>query len=221
MSTPPSSETVTAIPEPDAIALIPVTGSEDAPSAGAVLEAAASEDEVDGIVVADAASSTGGADIPDASSRTSTPPIAAAPKKFSAVNVTKKFLSKTGSPASQPGQAKLAPAARPSASPVPISSSSRLLSTKLTTLPSSKSGTSPVPPPPIAASSPWAKHPEPSPSSSLQHPSPAQGRLVGVPLGLGQGLGAKGAWRAVSDARPGAGLNRDFPTAKEVADGEL
>jgi hypothetical protein len=64
MSTPPSSETVTAIPEPDAIALIPVTGSEDAPSAGAVLEAAASEDEVDGIVVADAASSTGGADIP-------------------------------------------------------------------------------------------------------------------------------------------------------------
>ncbi|KAL1406087.1 hypothetical protein Q8F55_007770 [Vanrija albida] len=81
--------------------------------------------------------------VPTPSSRTSTPPLTAAAtkKKFSSVSVNKEFLSKAASPV--PAPAKLV---RPVAAAAPIqSTSSKLLSTKLTTVPSSKPSASPKP----------------------------------------------------------------------------
>ena len=189
------------------------------------------------------------------SSRTSTPPLAGtlAPvaKKFSAINVNKKFLSKTGtspSPSSTSPSTKLGSlssqlfyryltmwrnhmltdADRPAASPVPIAAPSRLLSTKLTTVSSTKPSTSPHPPTSASASSPWAK-PTISPSghigsvSSLQQSSSGRTAMGGSANSQGQGMGdSRPAWRAVNadGRRPAMGMSRDFPTAKEVADGE-
>ncbi|OCF44925.1 hypothetical protein I317_01204 [Kwoniella heveanensis CBS 569] len=106
------------------------------------------------------------------SSRTSTPPLGAnalAKKKFSSVNVNQKFLSKAGSPAPAAGPTKISSL---NASPVPIvSTSSRLLSTKLTTVPSNKSSASPHPPGSISASSsPWAKPVLPLPTAPIIEP---------------------------------------------------
>jgi hypothetical protein len=41
-------------------------------------------------------------------------------------------------------------------------------------------------------------------------------------MGSGQGIASKPAWRAVGadGRRAGMGVNRDFPTASEVAEGE-
>jgi hypothetical protein len=132
---------------------------------------------------------------------------------------------------------------RPAASPISIgSSSSRLLSSKLVTVPS-KNSTSPLPSgsagaPITAAASPWAKPAVPvislaeAQDSSVQHPTSTRTRGsagLGPPaMGSGAGIGlgsAKPAWRAVSgDGRRigggSTGLSRDFPTANEVAEGE-
>ena len=176
---------------------------------------------------------------PSPSSRTSTPPLtsgaAPAAKSFRSVNVNKRFLSKTSSPSgTAPSVAKLGPGGRTATSPVPIgSTSSRLLSTKLNTIPSSKSSTSPGPSTPgSASSSPWAKPAappkEPSAPSTLQHPAPSRARLISssnVAMGSGQGIGGSAptrAWKTVSAAerRAQIGMARDFPTASEVAEGE-
>ena len=201
---------------------------------------------------------------PTPSSRTSTPPLSAssnlAPRKFSSINVNKKFLSKTASPAAvaSPTSAKLGSLSgeyaldgsgdvthktlgRPAASPVPISSaSSRLLSTKLTTVPSSKSSISPNPPssagaPGNVSSSPWAKPAAPitietpADSQTLHQPTPRQVRTLTstIPAAMGSGLGIgtsapRPAWRQVpAEGRlaPG-GISRDFPTTNEIAEGE-
>ncbi|WWC91373.1 uncharacterized protein L201_006316 [Kwoniella dendrophila CBS 6074] len=180
------------------------------------------------------------------SSRTSTPPLgssALAKKKFSSVNVNSKFLSKAGSPAPTAGPTKISSLnGRPAASPVPIaSSSSRLLSTKLTTVPSSKTSTSPNPPS-SAASSPWAKpvlplpaEPSPAPSpistttTTLHQPAPTRARVLGTTTTPTMGAGLvsamvppKPAWKSVTgeSRKPGLGISRDFPTAKEVAEGK-
>ncbi|OCF60288.1 hypothetical protein L486_02968 [Kwoniella mangroviensis CBS 10435] len=181
------------------------------------------------------------------SSRTSTPPLgstALAKKKFSSVNVNQKFLSKAGSPAPTAGPTKISSLnGRPSASPVPISSSSsRLLSTKLTTVPTSKSSVSPNPPS-SASSSPWAKPVVPLPTeppapastpptittTTLHQPAPTRARVLGTTTAPAMGAGLvsamvppKPAWKAVSgeSRKPGLGISRDFPTAKEVADGK-
>lgn len=176
-------------------------------------------------------------------SRTSTPPLsssAPAAKKFSSVNINKKFLSKTVSPAPGPGVAgaKISSlGGRPAASPVPIATAStKLVSSKLTTLPSSKTGPSPIPPTgsSSANSSPWAKPALPLPDSkpapgTLHQPAPQKGRTLSsmgpVAMGSGQGIGggaARSAWRTVSSdsRRPGLGMSREFPTASEVAEGK-
>ena len=187
------------------------------------------------------------------SSRTSTPPLTAtttapAAKKFSAMNVNKKFLSKTGSPSpvGATSATKLNPSAsmwshhhhpqlfiptnnlgRPISSPVPIAPSSRLLSTTLTTV-TSKPSVSPQPPTSASTSSPWAKPVLPasdSSSSGLHQPVPNKRGAPftsAAPMGSGQGIAAKPAWRAVGadGRRAGMGVNRDFPTASEVAEGE-
>ncbi|WVR09191.1 hypothetical protein IAU60_006253 [Kwoniella sp. DSM 27419] len=180
------------------------------------------------------------------SSRTSTPPLgssALAKKKFSSVNVNQKFLSKAGSPAPTAGAVKPATLnGRPAASPVPIAAtSSRLLSTKLTTVPTSKSSTSPNPPnSSSASSSPWAKPAVPIPpadstspaaaSATLHQPAPQRARVLGsitTPPVMGAGVGIaaapKPAWRAVSGEprKSGLKMSQDFPTAKEVADGKM
>ncbi|KAK8843450.1 hypothetical protein IAR55_007107 [Kwoniella newhampshirensis] len=178
------------------------------------------------------------------SSRTSTPPLGSgvpAKKKFSSVNVNQKFLSKAGSPAPVAGAVKIA--SLNSASPVSIaSSSSRLLSTKLTTVPSLKPSTSPKPPGTTssASSSPWAKPVLPSATSAestpavtpatLHQPAPTRARVLGTtttPTIMGAGLGItasapKPAWKAVAgeSRRTGMGLSRDFPTAMEVQEGK-
>ncbi|WVQ93362.1 hypothetical protein IAU59_000430 [Kwoniella sp. CBS 9459] len=154
------------------------------------------------------------------SSRTSTPPLGAhalAKKKFSSVNVNQKFLSKAGSPAPTAGPTKIS--SLNAASPVPIAStSSRLLSTKLTTVPSNKSSASPnLPGSSSASSSPWAKPvlplptgpiiepetPAPAPSApaaaappttttTLHQPAPMRARVLGTtttPPVMGTGLG--------------------------------
>ncbi|WWC64189.1 uncharacterized protein I303_106797 [Kwoniella dejecticola CBS 10117] len=182
------------------------------------------------------------------SSRTSTPPLGSsslAKKKFSSVNVNQKFLSKAGSPAPSAGPTKISSLnGRQAASPVPISSSSsRLLSTKLTTVPSAKSSVSPNPPT-SASSSPWAKPVVPLPTDSaspaaptpasastttIHQPAPTRARVLGTTTAPAMGAGfvsavvpPKPAWKAVSgEARkPGLGISRDFPTAKEVAEGK-
>lgn len=174
------------------------------------------------------------------SSRTSTPPLTnsahTAAKKFSSINVNKKFLSKTGSPspANAPGSAKLnILSGRPSASPVPIApTSSRLLSTTLTTVTATKPSTSPQPPA-SASSSPWAK---PAPvlaesvavpvaSGSSQPPLTKARVLTSSMASMGQGQGIiapKAVWKTVTadGKRPILGLSREFPTAKEVAEGK-
>ncbi|WWD21025.1 hypothetical protein CI109_105506 [Kwoniella shandongensis] len=176
------------------------------------------------------------------SSRTSTPPLGsgvAAKKKFSSVNVNQKFLSKTGSPAPVAGAVKIA--SLNATSPAPTSSSSsRLLSTKLTTVPSSKPSTSPKPPGTTssASSSPWAKPVLPPSTDStpsitpatLHQPAPTRARVLGTtttPAIMGAGLGItasapKPAWKAVAGEprRTGLGLSRDFPTAMEVQEGK-
>ncbi|WVF65716.1 hypothetical protein IAT40_000447 [Kwoniella sp. CBS 6097] len=153
------------------------------------------------------------------SSRTSTPPLGAnaqARKKFSSVNVNQKFLSKAASPAPAAGQQKIS--SLNASSPVPIAStSSRLLSTKLTTVPSNKSSASPIPAGSTSASSsPWAKPvlplpvapiiepetPAPAPAAStpttstttttLHQPAPMRARVLGTtttPPVMGAGLG--------------------------------
>ncbi|WRT68884.1 uncharacterized protein IL334_005866 [Kwoniella shivajii] len=182
------------------------------------------------------------------SSRTSTPPLGStslAKKKFSSVNVNQKFLSKAGSPIPTTGPTKVSSInGRPSSSPVPIAStSSRLLTTKLTTVPSSKSNASSNPPGSTSASSsPWAKPviplpaepiasspAPPPPSTTLHQPAPTRARVLGtttVPV-MGAGLVSavvppKPAWKAVTGEtrKPGLGISRDFPTAKEVAEGK-
>ena len=126
-------------------------------------------------------------------------------------------------------------------SPIPSSTtSSRLLSTKLTTVPSSKATTSPQPPTSSAttapSASPWAKPPAPTPdiaagpgpNGQIHQPAPTRARLLTTTptvMGVGIGIGAsvpKPAWKNVpSEAkRAQMGLSRDFPTAKEVAEGE-
>jgi hypothetical protein len=188
------------------------------------------------------------------SSRTSTPPLTAtstapAAKKFSSINVNKKFLSKTGSPSpSGPaGPTKLNPSVgkcsqhyvsslahvsgRPISSPIPIAApSSRLLSTTLTTV-TSKPSVSPQPPSSSSTSSPWAKTALPASDSSTSGLQQAGTYKRGTPLvssgpmGQGQGISSsKPAWRAVNDGRrggPGMGMSRDFPTASEVAEGKF
>jgi hypothetical protein len=180
------------------------------------------------------------------SSRTSTPPLnssSSGAKKFSSVNVNKKFLSKTVTPAagSPAGGAKLglssgwitldmlANMLTLGTSPVPISTTSRLLSTKLTTVPS-KTSQSPLPSTSATStpsSSPWAKPALVEPESSIKAPAPTKARMLSsiqpVTMGSGQGIAvAKAAWRPVTqEGKRGVGLSRDFPTAKEVADGEL
>ncbi|BEI99521.1 hypothetical protein CcaverHIS631_0405640 [Cutaneotrichosporon cavernicola] len=163
--------------------------------------------------------------VPTPSSRTSTPPLAAhAKKKFSSVSVTKEFLSKAASPV--PAPAKLV---RPAAVATPAQTTSKLLSSKLTTVPSSKPSTSPKPPASGSASAPsapWAKPVAPFEAApTLQHPAPTRTAMPNVAMGSGQGLGAaaRRAWGSVgaSERRgPPTGLSREFPTAKEVADGK-
>ncbi|WWC73253.1 uncharacterized protein I206_107219 [Kwoniella pini CBS 10737] len=182
------------------------------------------------------------------SSRTSTPPLgssALTKKKFSSVNVNQKFLSKAGSPAPTAGPTKISSVnGRQTASPVPIaSSSSRLLSTKLTTVPSAKSSVSSNPPT-SASSSPWAKPVVPLPADSssprapipsaastptIHQPAPTRARVLGTTTAPAMGAGLvsamvppKPAWKAVSgeSRKPGLGISRDFPTAKEVAEGK-
>jgi len=180
------------------------------------------------------------------SSRTSTPPLTAtttapAAKKFSAMNVNKKFLSKTGSPNPVGASAatKLNPLAsksfcqfacvqahslgRPISSPVPIAApSSRLLSTTLTTV-TSKPSVSPQPPSSASTSSPWAKPVLPASDSSSSNTKRGTSFSSTAPMGSGQGIASKPAWRAVGadGRRAGMGVNRDFPTASEVAEGKL
>ncbi|GMK59313.1 hypothetical protein CspeluHIS016_0703280 [Cutaneotrichosporon spelunceum] len=163
--------------------------------------------------------------VPTPSSRTSTPPLAPhAKKKFSSVSVTKEFLSKAASPV--PAPAKLV---RPAVVATAAQTTSKLLSTKLTTVPSSKPTTSPKPAAAgstTAPSAPWAKPAvlaEVAPA--LQHPAPTRTAVPNVAMGSGQGLGsaARRAWGSVgaSERRgPLTGLSREFPTAKEVADGK-
>ncbi|KAI9636502.1 uncharacterized protein MKK02DRAFT_45206 [Dioszegia hungarica] len=170
-------------------------------------------------------------------SRTSTPPPGAvtAPKKFSAVNVTKKFLSKTAQPSPVPSPGtKLGLNGRPSASPVPISSSSsRLLSTTLTTAPLAKSSASSTPPvPAVSASSsasPWAKPAaalETTSETSTQQTKRSLGNMASsTSQGQGQAQGSAAsktvAWRSVvPEGRSRIGMSRDFPTAREIAEGE-
>lgn len=127
------------------------------------------------------------------------------------------------------------PLVRPTAVAAPAQTTSKLLSTKLTTVPSSKPSTSPKPPAAGTASTsaPWAKHGLPPVDSlhppQLQHPMPTRGMGAGLPnvaMGSGQGLGsaARRAWGTVgpNEGRrgPPGGLSREFPTAKEVADGK-
>lgn len=106
---------------------------------------------------------------------------------------------------------------------------SKLLSTKLTTVPSSKPSTSPKPPATgttTAPSAPWAKPVVPADiAPPLQHPAPTRTTVHNVAMGSGQGLGsaARRAWGAVgaNERRgPPTGLSHEFPTAKEVADGK-
>lgn len=182
------------------------------------------------------------------SSRTSTPPLtstttAPAAKKFSAMNVNKKFLSKTGSPSPAGASAatKLNPLAsksicqhagspvnpahasgRPISSPVPIAApSSRLLSTTLTTV-TSKPSVSPQPPSSSSTSSPWARPVLPASDSSSSNTKRGTSFSSTAPMGSGQGIASKPAWRAVGadGRRAGMGVNRDFPTASEVAEGK-
>ena len=182
------------------------------------------------------------------SSRTSTPPLtstttAPAAKKFSAMNVNKKFLSKTGSPSPAGASAatKLNPLAskslcqhagspvspahasgRPISSPVPIAApSSRLLSTTLTTV-TSKPSVSPQPPSSSSTSSPWARPALPASDSSSSNTKRGTSFSSTAPMGSGQGIASKPAWRAVGadGRRAGMGVNRDFPTASEVAEGK-
>ncbi|ORY29151.1 hypothetical protein BCR39DRAFT_588449 [Naematelia encephala] len=185
---------------------------------------------------------------PTPSSRTSTPPLGPGStvpvaKKFSSINVNKKFLSKTASPVpgTPSGSTSKVPGlnGRTTASPVPISSaSSRFLSSKISTIPS-KSSTSPNPPaatPSSAGSSPWAVPviPAPSDPGSIGPSGAAQGgfaaqskpRMVTtttMTMGSGHGIGgsaSRNVWRAVQPEGRKAGLSRDFPTAKEVAEGK-
>jgi len=197
---------------------------------------------------------------PTPSSRTSTPPLTAPSRKFSSINVNKKFLTKTASPAagasatvtklgSLSGECIImqlnvfdGPQCRPAASPVSISSApSRLLSTKLTTIPSSKSNISPHPPSSAGtagspSNSPWAKPAaslggeSPQDSRPLHQPAPRQSRslttTIPVVMGSGQGISVsapKPAWRQVpvEGRRAALGVSRDFPTTNEIAEGKL
>lgn len=175
--------------------------------------------------------------VPTPSSRTSTPPVPSK-KKFSSVSVTKEFLSKAVSPVPAPAKlgkfskhtvlhglsARSLTAVRP-APAAPSQSTPKLLSSKLTTVPSSKPSTSPNPAgsaaPSSSTSSPWAKPAVLDSSMPLQHPAPTRGGLPNVSMGSGHGLG-KRAWGPISaneSRRMGPGISRDFPTAKEVAEG--
>ncbi|KAK4685043.1 hypothetical protein P7C73_g5115, partial [Tremellales sp. Uapishka_1] len=185
---------------------------------------------------------------PTPSSRTSTPPLApGTTKKFSSVNVNKKFLGKAASPAPGASSAAAKPGSlgllggsvkglstadeispgRPAAAPLPIpSTSARLLTTKLTSVPSS----SPVPPPiSSASSSPWAKPSQPAAEPlPIHHPAPTKrGGLVSTistSMGSSQSIAAalpKKVWGpVVGEGGRKIGMTRDFPTAKEVADGQ-
>lgn len=123
------------------------------------------------------------------------------------------------------------------ASPVPIPSTSRQLSTKLHTMPISKPSVSPNPPPSSTHSSPWAKPSIPTgPSSSaastlLHQPAPtrpgisasipatsAAAPLSGASSGPGTGTAARNVWR-MGGLGSRSGMTTEFPTAKEAADG--
>lgn len=176
--------------------------------------------------------------VPTPSSRTSTPPVPSK-KKFSSVSVTKEFLSKAVSPAPAPAKlgmyrawaaytihTTLLTLVRPAATAAPSQSTNKLLSSKLTTVPSSKPSVSPNPPavaPSSSSSSPWAK-PAVLDSMPLQHPAPTRSGMPNVAMGSGQGLGRR-AWGHVGAGEqrrtgPGPGISRDFPTATEVAEGK-
>lgn len=97
----------------------------------------------------------------------------------------------------------------PSSSPVPIAPTNRLLSTKLSTAPISKTTSPNPPPPPAPSASPWAK-----PAEERLH-QPAPKKLTPV-LRVPQ----KSAWRSVGTVEGKGRLSRDFPTANEIAEGE-
>ncbi|WVN87656.1 uncharacterized protein L203_102840 [Cryptococcus depauperatus CBS 7841] len=147
------------------------------------------------------------------------PPAVPLKKKFTSVNLNQKFLSKATSPASASGTVK-PPNGRQSASPVPIaSSSSRHLSTKLVTVPVVKPAASPNSTPPTSSASPWATPSAQNNATQLHQPAPiAAASAAGVSNVASVN---KMAWKTptMTAGRP-LGIARDFPTAKEVADGQ-
>ncbi|KAE8543435.1 hypothetical protein D1P53_000147 [Cryptococcus gattii VGV] len=165
----------------------------------------------------------------------SNPPPAPPPKKklFTSLNVNQKFLSKSTTPAPTPGPQKQQNGRQ--ASPVPIPSTSRQLSTKLHTMPISKPSVSPNPPPSSTHSSPWAKPSVPTPSSSaastlLHQPAPTRpGINASIPTTSAAaplsgtsgstGTAARNVWR-MGGLGLRSGMTTEFPTAKEAADGQ-
>lgn len=175
--------------------------------------------------------------------RDSNPPAPPKKKLFTSLNVNQKFLSKTTTPAPTPGPQKQqngkpvinhscsSPSAGRQASPVPIPSTSRQLSTKLHTMPISKPSASPNPPPSSTHSSPWAKPAVPTPSpapSTLHQPAPTRpGISASIPTSaaaslsgpsLGTGTAGRNVWR-MGGLGSRSGMTTEFPTAKEAADG--
>ncbi|KAF8971529.1 hypothetical protein BDZ97DRAFT_1786963 [Flammula alnicola] len=172
-------------------------------------------------------------------------PVAPHPKRFSAVNINKKFLEKntvSGSPATSSNSSAAksgSPAARPSVQPT--SSHSRLVTAKLTANPVVASSTagwsrpSSVAPSPATTSSPISTSPLPTapatqPSTTAAPQLPHAGKVilpqpraavVQMTSSQKESGGAKPVWGnvkppAVAPTRPDIQPD-DFPTAAEVA----
>ncbi|KAJ7630625.1 hypothetical protein FB45DRAFT_916111 [Roridomyces roridus] len=161
-----------------------------------------------------------------------------APKKFSAVNINKKFLEKnsststTSAPTSVNSNASKTGAAMSRPQAQTTTSHPRLVTTKLTAAPQSLSTTGPgwsrpssATPPAVAPSTATpATSADPVPSSSgPQHqpqsrPTPARGGNSRENAHLGGGSG-KLAWgnTRLQQQRPDVTSQSDFPTAAEVA----
>ncbi|KII93639.1 hypothetical protein PLICRDRAFT_171368 [Plicaturopsis crispa FD-325 SS-3] len=168
---------------------------------------------------------------------------AAHPKRFSAVNINKKFLEKNSSASSSSPVSASSPAPksnvttpRPSVQPSP--SHSRLVTTKLTATPQPSTTTGPgwtrpssAAPTPSPSATPSVNTPAPVPvpaAPQLPHagkviqPQPRAATQTALPALSkdGSGSGSKPAWGNVkAAANAAAKLQNDFPTAAEVAQG--